>query len=110
MFLARKETNQGLVSAPSPTTLSRQKVVPMRPINTKESLDLLASLGDVIPFLAPAKAIVLLIAQALEEAEDNFNQCMYLLQRCTHICIRVDRLCKEGKVTKNSHHLIDFKQ
>ncbi|KDR79461.1 hypothetical protein GALMADRAFT_1241402 [Galerina marginata CBS 339.88] len=81
----------------------------MSPIKMKESLELLASLGDVLPFLAPAKATILLIARAVEEAEDNSNQCMYLLQRCTNLCIHINRLCKENKDMEHSEHLMDLK-
>ena len=79
----------------------------MGAVKTEESLVLLASLTSLAPFLSSVKGVVLLIAEAVEEVSDNNHQCLYLLRRCTHMCIHVNKLYLEKGVTGP---LEEFKQ
>lgn len=82
----------------------------MGAIKTNESLVLLASLTSLAPFLSPVKGVILLIAHAVEEVNDNNHQCLYLLRRCTHMCIHVNQLCLDKGVTDSFGPLDEFKQ
>ena len=80
----------------------------MGAIRTKESLDLLASLAGLVPFLLPVKDVILLIAQTIEEVSDNNHQCLYLLRRCTYMCIHVNKICLEKGLTDPFGALEEF--
>ena len=82
----------------------------MGAIKTEDSVVLLTSLTDLVPFLSSVKSIILLIAQAVEEVNDNNNQCLYLLRRCTHMCVHVNELCLEKGITDSFGALEEFKQ
>ena len=78
-------------------------------ITRSESLTLLASLSETLPFLAPAKTLITLISQALDTAEDNQNQCLYLLQRSADIYVQIDQLCrKSNQHPQPPEHLNQF--
>ena len=81
----------------------------MSAIKTKASPVPLASLAGLVPFLLPVKDVILLIAQTIEEVSDNNYQCLYLLRRCTHVCIHINKLCLEKDVM-DSFGLEEFKQ
>ena len=82
----------------------------MGAVKTEESLVLLTSLTDLAPFLSQVKGVILLIAQAVEEVNDNNHQCLYLLRRCTYLCIHVNKLCLENGVKDSFGPLEEFKQ
>lgn len=81
-------------------------------MNKTETLNLLGSLSDVVPFLGPAKTVIDLIAEALVRVEDNTNQCSYLLRRCVQMCLQINCLFQEARVSELSHssHVSEFKQ
>ena len=82
----------------------------MGAIKTEESLVLLASLTSLVPFLSPVKDVILLIAQTIEAVSDNNHQCLYLLRRCTHMCIHINKLFLGEGVTNSVGPLEEFKQ
>ena len=82
----------------------------MGAIKREESLVLLTSLNDLAPLLSPVRAVIQLIAQAVEEVDDNNHQCFYLLRRCTHMCMQVNKLCLEKGITDSFEPLEEFKQ
>ncbi|KAF5365307.1 hypothetical protein D9758_005450 [Tetrapyrgos nigripes] len=84
----------------------------MAPLKPTEILEIFNSINDVVPFLAPVKAIVDLMLQALEDVEDNTHQCCYLLQRCVNLLACVNRKCKEGTIREVEHgeHLNNLKR
>jgi hypothetical protein len=81
----------------------------MPPINTKESLTVLAALTDLAPFLSPLKATILLIADVIESVADNKNQCAYLVARCAELCLNVHELCSDSTKLPN-HYLKPFEE
>jgi hypothetical protein len=80
----------------------------MGPIGQAETAKIVASLTDLVPFLSPAKTIIELISQALNEAKDNENQCFYLMQRSSDICLHMNKLCKEKKISEKTEHVASF--
>lgn len=67
----------------------------MAPINVKESLDFIISLGDIFPPLAPAKGALQLISTIIEQVGDNKDQATYLFNRCTNLYLHVSKLCSD---------------
>jgi hypothetical protein len=69
----------------------------MAPLKTKEIIVILDSLKDVLPVLGPIKAAIELTGTSIEQVSDNKSQCLYLLRRCTNLCLHVNQLCLENK-------------
>ena len=63
--------------------------------NSNQVPTITATLGNVAPFLVPAKTAIERIADIIHQADDNKSQCIFLLKRCAHLCLHVKRLVKE---------------